>query len=82
MRRFTVTWDYQHERMLLVPNSQLHDPFEADSSGLHLTVRPPAFNIIYVAAVLPGSPAAAAGLLVGDVITAINGKARYAPFGQ
>ena len=74
MRRFTITWNYTHERMLLAPNSHLHDAFEADSSGLRLTVSPPDYETIHVAAVLPSSPAAETGLRVGDVITAINRK--------
>jgi hypothetical protein len=74
MRRFTITWDYAHERMSLAPNSHLHDAFEADSSGLRLTVSPPDYKTIHIVAVLPNSPAADAGLRDGDVITSINGK--------
>lgn len=70
--RFTLTWDYEQGRMLLIPNSHLHDMFEADASGLRLTVTPPDYGTIHVTAVLAGSPAAAAGLRVGDVVSAFN----------
>jgi len=73
MRRFAVTWDYAHQRVLLKPNSYLNEGFEADASGLRLTVEPPDYTTIHVAAMLPDSPAAAAGLRVGDVVTAFNG---------
>lgn len=72
--RFTVTWDYAHGRIFLKPNSRLSDVFDADASGLRLTVTPPDYGTIHVVAVLPGSPAALAGLRVGDVIASFNGK--------
>lgn len=74
LRRFTITWDYAQERMILLPNSALHDGFEADCSGLRLTVSPPDYTTIRVEAVLPGSPEAKAGLHVGDVVTALDRK--------
>ena len=72
--RFTVTWDYAHGRIFLKPNPHLNDVFEADASGLRLNVTPPDYETIHVAAVLPGSPSALAGLRVGDVVASFNGK--------
>jgi len=74
MRRFTVTWDYANRRMSLLPNSYLHDAFESDASGLRLAVIPPDYKTIHIAAVLPGSSAAEAGLRVGDIVKAFNGN--------
>src|ERR1700691_796498 len=74
MRRFTVTWDYANQRMSLLPNSHLHDPFESDASGLRLTVIPPDYKTIHVAAVLPCSSAAEAGLRAGDIVKTLNGN--------
>jgi len=74
LSRFTVTWDYAGVRMVLSPNSHLHNLIEEDCSGLRLTVSPPDYTSIRVEAVLPGSPGAEAGLRVGDVITALDGK--------
>ena len=72
--RFTVTWDYPHKRILLAPNLHLTDAFEADASGLRLTVSPPDYKTIHVAAVLAGSPAAQSGLRPGDLVASVNGK--------
>ncbi len=76
MRRFTVTWDYRNNRMWLIPNGHLGDPFEADASGMHLSTKLPDLKTVYVDAVLPGSPADQAHLRPGDVLTTINGKPR------
>jgi predicted aspartyl protease len=74
MRRFTITWDYANQRMSLLPNSHLHDVFESDASGLRLNVIPPDYKTIHIAAVLPGSSAAEAGLRIGDIVKAFNGN--------
>jgi len=74
LRRFIVSWDYAHEQVFLKPDSHLADAFEADASGLRLTVTPPDFGTIRVAVVLADSPAAEAGLRAGDVITTVDGK--------
>jgi C-terminal processing protease CtpA/Prc len=60
--------------MILEPNGHLTEPFESDMSGIVLTaegVKLDAFTIFYVT---ENSPASEAGLLVGDVITAIDDK--------
>src|SRR5215472_15550029 len=36
LKRFTVTFDYPHHRILLVPNSRFSDPFRTNESGLSL----------------------------------------------
>ena len=74
LRRFKLTVDYPHNRVILEPNSQFHDPFPADASGLVLEAAGPQFKRILVHGVVPGSPAAGAGVKESDIITAIDGE--------
>lgn len=73
LSRFTVTWDYARKQMVLLPNSRFAEPFETDSSGLHLIAPGPDYRAVIIDSVLSGSPAALAGLIPGDQIVAING---------
>ena len=75
LRRFTLTFDYTHARVLLEPNQAFAEPFEFDHAGWILISPPPSFNTLSVAMVLAGSPAAAAGVQDGDRIVSIAGSA-------
>jgi PDZ domain len=70
LRRFTVTFDYDNGTMTLVPNSAFSEPDYYERSGLFLIKR--AGNVVVVDA-RPGTPAAEAGIVKGDVIESING---------
>ncbi len=70
-KRFTLTFDYPHRTMTLAPNAQLGVRETYDRSGTFLVA--PGGKIT-VADVRPGTPAAAAGLLRGDVIATVGGK--------
>lgn len=73
LRRFTVTWDYAKHQMWLSPNAGLREPFETDGSGLRLAAGGADLHRITVDAVTPGSPAARAGVLAGDLLFTVNG---------
>jgi hypothetical protein len=73
LQRFTVTWDYTGNRIFLSPNRTFGEPFEADASGLHLESPGPQYQMVEIDSVLPGSPAAHAGLEPGDEILAVDG---------
>lgn len=70
LRRFSVTFDYPHQQMLLAKNAQYDGPFSYDRSGLFLIDEDGAITVL---SVFPGTPAAGAGLRKGDVIVTING---------
>jgi hypothetical protein len=80
LRRFTVVIDYPRKNVSLIPNGHFSEPFESDASGLLLSAAANDFHKFTVDSIIPNSPAAAAGLMPGDVILAANGRpaAKYA----
>lgn len=73
LRRFTVVLDYPHARMFLEPRTAMPRELAVDCSGLVLRALGDHFEQLAVHAIIPGSPADAAGLQAGDVIVAVNG---------
>jgi hypothetical protein len=73
LQRFSFIVDYPHQRIILQPNSQFHEPFPADASGLVLKAQGEDFNTVLVTGVVPRSPADESGIQDGDVISAIDG---------
>jgi aspartyl protease/PDZ domain-containing protein len=72
LKRFVVTLDYPHQRMLLLPIGDLSEPFPFDCSGVILRQEPGA-TFFRIKTVIPGTPAADAGLQPSDVIEQVNG---------
>lgn len=73
-RRFKVILDYSRKQMILEPNANFSQPYEADMSGISLTTEKPDFNVFTVYKLLPGSPAAEAGVREQDIILSVDGK--------
>jgi membrane-associated protease RseP (regulator of RpoE activity) len=72
LARFELIVDYTNNRLYVIPNPNLlHQPFARDRLGLWLNKKDSDLVVEFVS---PDSPAQAAGLKVGDRITAINGK--------
>jgi len=71
LRRFLVTFDYLDHKLYLEPNSHLKDSFEADMSGVAMTIGPRGF---VVQSVISDSPGAKADILPGDLVLELNGK--------
>jgi len=73
LRRFNVTFDYAGKRMFLARAKSAGEPFEWDMSGMQ--AEPTGEGIVQVRRVLPGSPAAEAGIVENDRIVKIAGEA-------
>ncbi|NOT10078.1 MAG: PDZ domain-containing protein [Gemmatimonadales bacterium] len=71
LRRFTVLIDYPNGRLILGATERMAEPFRFTTTGLYLT---PGGTELSVADVMAGSPAEEAGLRIGDVITAVDGR--------
>ena len=72
LKRFVVTFDYAHQAMYLKPIVPAPaDVGRFDRSGLWINAGKDGYDVTDVS---PGGPAAEAGIAVGDVITAIDGK--------
>ena len=75
LRRFTVIFDFPHQRVILEPNIQLNHDTDEDMSGLSIIAKGPNLKLFEVTAVQPGTPAARAGIVPGDVIAGIGDEA-------
>jgi len=69
LRRFNVILNYDRRYICLTPNSHYHDLFDYSYSGLSIYWED---GVIRVGDIMPGSPAEKAGLLVDDVMVAVN----------
>lgn len=73
--RFKVIFDYARRRMILEKNIHFNEPSVFDMSGIQLISEGRNFNVIKVREVLDNSPASESGLLKGDIIVSVNGRA-------
>jgi hypothetical protein len=71
LSRFTVTLDYGRQQIMLEKNARFARQDPADRSGLWLHLGDRAFDVVEV---VPGTPAAEAGLLAGERILAVDGQ--------
>lgn len=73
LRRFKIIIDYSRNRIIFEPNKSFSIPYEFDMSGASLAASGENFKVFKVRSLIENSPATEAGLLVGDIITAVNG---------
>jgi hypothetical protein len=73
LSRFNLVLNQRYASLYLEPNQRMHQPFEADMSGILLSAS--ADGKLVVAAVVPGSPAAVARVEAGDVLVRMEGEA-------
>lgn len=71
LRRFTMTIDFPGRRLFLKPGNHFSDKSRRSCLGVGIYDRDGAVALKFV---IPGSPAANAGLRADDVLTAVNGK--------
>jgi hypothetical protein len=71
LRRFTVTFDYGRQKIYFEPNASYNQEDVWDRSGLWLNRADEGYRVEDVVA---DSPAAAAGLKVGDLVLSVNGR--------
>jgi hypothetical protein len=75
LRRFNIVLDYPHQKIILEPNTHFGDYDEEDKSGIAVVAKGPNLKTFEVVHVVPGTPAAQAGIHVGDLIEGINDEA-------
>lgn len=73
LRRFTVTFDYRHRRMILERASGFDAPFAVDAAGLDLGAIGPDLSTIVVERISDDAPASLAGIRAGDRLVAVDG---------
>jgi len=73
MSRFTVILDYHRQKLYLKPNRKYNRTFNYDKSGVSFLASGRDLKNYIARRVLPDSPAAEAGLEVGDILLRING---------
>ncbi|MER2999459.1 aspartyl protease family protein [Pontibacter populi] len=74
LKRFTVIFDYPHNRLVLIPNHKYKQPFSYNIAGFEVSTPMPGFNVYVVSNVSENSAAKEAGIKQGDQLMAINGK--------
>ena len=71
LRQFNITFDYANRMLFFEKNDTFGKPDTFDRSGLWLERAESGYEIVDV---VQDGPAAAAGLRVGDMVVAVNGK--------
>ena len=74
LERFTVILNYPAKMLIVEPNKTFTNAFTTDMSGLTIVAIPPTFDRFEVAQVAKRSPAAGAGIAVGDMIENVDGN--------
>jgi hypothetical protein len=72
LRRFSVTFDFPHQRLFLDPNLQINHTAQEDMSGLSILAKGANLKTFEIIQVRPGTPGADAGLKEGDVIAGVD----------
>jgi hypothetical protein len=71
LKRYTITFDYEHSLMYLKPTGAMVDLDTFDRAGMWINQSPDGYAVVDVT---KGAPAEAAGIKMGDTIVAVDGK--------
>ena len=72
LSRYRLTFDFRRNTVTFVPRANVDAPFTFDRTGISFNQEDPAgFSVL---SIVPGGPAAQAGLHSGDRIVALNGR--------
>lgn len=74
LKRFTVIFDYPHNRLVLLPNRKYKQPFSYNIAGFEIGTPMPGFKVYVVSNVSKNSAAQQAGIQAGDQLISINGQ--------
>lgn len=74
LKRFTVIFDYPHNRLVLLPNRKYKQPFSYNVAGFEVSTPMPGFKVYVVSNVSKNSAAQQAGIQAGDQLISINGQ--------
>lgn len=74
LSRFTVVFDYPHNRLIMIPNNRFKEPFNYNMAGFEVTTPLPGTNFYVVSNVIEDSPAKLVGLEPGDQLLHVNGR--------
>jgi predicted aspartyl protease len=74
LRRFTVTFDFYNNRIILRPNSTINEKFNYNMSGLEIINPVPGVSVYTVSNVTENSPAWNAGIRKNDQIISLNSR--------
>jgi hypothetical protein len=72
LRRFTVTFDYIRQIVILDSNSEFRTDDREDMSGISVAASGPNLKTFEVTQVRPGTPGSSAGVEKGDVIAGVD----------
>ncbi len=73
LKRFTILFDYPHEKLYLKKNSYFSRKFRCNQSGINLVAKGPDLHIFYISSLVKDSPAEQAGLQTDDILLRIQG---------
>lgn len=72
LSRFTIVFNFPHEKVYLKPNQNIKRKFYYNMSGLNVRAKGSALNMFEVTEVRAGSAGEQAGIIPGDIILSIN----------